>query len=137
LSSLVPAITVSAGASISPLTGVAENFTAPFTYTVTAADATTQQWTVTITDQPNGIADMGGQDSDIAIYPNPASDRIFIKLSAPATIYIYTLTGELMREISCENGATEVSTADFSSGVYIARLQFADGSFAVRKFGKE
>lgn len=45
---LVPTITHT-GASISPNTGVAQNFTNPVTYTVTAANATTQKYVVTVT----------------------------------------------------------------------------------------
>ncbi len=45
---LVPNITHT-GASVSPNTGVAQNFTSPVIYTVTAADSTAQQYTVTVT----------------------------------------------------------------------------------------
>jgi hypothetical protein len=45
---LVPTI-VHTGASISPASGVANDFTLPATYTVTAADASTQPYTVTVT----------------------------------------------------------------------------------------
>ncbi len=48
VTSLVPTITHT-GASVSPNTGVAQNFTNPVTYTVTAADSSTQQYTVTVT----------------------------------------------------------------------------------------
>ena len=48
VTALVPSITHT-GASISPDTGVANNFTTPQTYTVTAADATTQAYVVTVT----------------------------------------------------------------------------------------
>lgn len=47
VTALVPNITHT-GASVSPNTGVAQNFTNPVTYTVTAADSSTQQYTVTI-----------------------------------------------------------------------------------------
>ncbi|MBU4579911.1 fibronectin type III domain-containing protein [Patescibacteria group bacterium] len=46
---LAPTIAVSANATISPLSGVAQNFTSPVTYTVTAEDATTQAYTATVT----------------------------------------------------------------------------------------
>ena len=49
LLSLTPAITVSNGATISPLSGTAQDFSAPFTYTVTAQDGTPQAWIVTVT----------------------------------------------------------------------------------------
>ena len=47
LTDLVPTITTT-GASVSPASGVANNFTSPVTYTVTAADASTQPYTVTV-----------------------------------------------------------------------------------------
>jgi len=49
VTSLIPTITFSAGASVSPNTGIANNFTAAQTYTVTAADSSTQTYTVTVT----------------------------------------------------------------------------------------
>ncbi|MDD2550218.1 MAG: Ig-like domain-containing protein [Bacteroidales bacterium] len=50
VTALVPTITVSLGATISPESGVAQNFTAPVEYTVTAQDGTTtKDWTVTVT----------------------------------------------------------------------------------------
>ncbi len=52
VTALVPTITIT-GASINPASGVAQNFTWPVTYTVTAADTTTQAYTVTVTVAPN------------------------------------------------------------------------------------
>jgi uncharacterized delta-60 repeat protein len=51
VTALVPTITHT-GASINPATGVANNFTTQAIYTVTAADATTQNYTVTVTVSP-------------------------------------------------------------------------------------
>jgi uncharacterized repeat protein (TIGR02543 family) len=52
LSSLVPTI-VDTGSAVSPASGVAEDFSIPVTYTVTAADATTQAYVVTVTEAPS------------------------------------------------------------------------------------
>ena len=49
LNALVPSIVISDKATISPATGIAQNFTSPVKYTVTAEDATTQDYTVTVT----------------------------------------------------------------------------------------
>jgi hypothetical protein len=50
VTALEPTIAVSAGASVSPASGVATDFTSPVEYTVTAEDGTTTQvWTVTVT----------------------------------------------------------------------------------------
>jgi formylglycine-generating enzyme required for sulfatase activity len=48
LSSLMPAITVSAGAAVSPAPGAVQNFSSPVTYTVTAEDTSTQEYEVTV-----------------------------------------------------------------------------------------
>jgi len=47
VAALVPTITIT-GASVSPLSGVAHDFTSPVTYTVTAADGSTQAYVVSI-----------------------------------------------------------------------------------------
>ena len=49
LTKLIPTISVSDGATISPSSGTAEDFTNPVTYTVTAQDGSTQNYTVTVT----------------------------------------------------------------------------------------
>ncbi|MFH2094678.1 MAG: lamin tail domain-containing protein, partial [Bacteroidota bacterium] len=50
LNALTPSITISPGATINPLSGTTQDFSNPFTYTVTAQDATTQNWIVTVTE---------------------------------------------------------------------------------------
>ncbi|MBL7813368.1 MAG: DUF5018 domain-containing protein [Saprospiraceae bacterium] len=49
LTSIVPqTLTISANATISPLPSVARDFSSPLTYTVTAQDASTKTWTITV-----------------------------------------------------------------------------------------
>jgi len=52
VTALVPVIGVSVGASISPESGEAENFTAPVVYAVESASGISQNWTVTVTVAP-------------------------------------------------------------------------------------
>jgi eukaryotic-like serine/threonine-protein kinase len=62
---LVPTLTLSPKASVSPATGVAQDFTKAVTYTVTAEDATTQAYTTKITvEKPvdNGTLYIGNYD---------------------------------------------------------------------------
>jgi len=49
VTSIAPTITVSTGATVSPTSGAAKNFTSPVTYTVTAANGSTQTYKVTVT----------------------------------------------------------------------------------------
>ena len=53
VTSLTPTIVLATGATISPTSGTAKNFTSPVTYTVTAADSSTQPYIVTVTIAPN------------------------------------------------------------------------------------
>ncbi|MDR2010184.1 MAG: T9SS type A sorting domain-containing protein, partial [Bacteroidales bacterium] len=53
LTSLVPAITISDYASISPASGTAQDFTNPVTYTVTAENGDDQDWIVTVVNAPS------------------------------------------------------------------------------------
>ncbi|MCX6759617.1 MAG: hypothetical protein NT012_03595 [Candidatus Nealsonbacteria bacterium] len=59
VTALVPTITIT-GASVSPLSGVANDFTTSSIYTVTAADASTQGYTVTVTVNPAPPTSGGG-----------------------------------------------------------------------------
>jgi len=52
VTTLAPTYTVSIGASGSPTSGTARNFTTPQTYTITAQDASTKVYTVTVTVSP-------------------------------------------------------------------------------------
>lgn len=52
VTNLTPTITLSYGATVIPLSGVARDFTSPLPYTVTAEDGITiQEWTVTVTQE--------------------------------------------------------------------------------------
>ena len=68
VTNLVPTITIT-GASVSPLSGVAHDFTNPVTYTVTAADASTQDYTVTVTVASNPAKAITAFDFD-GLTPN-------------------------------------------------------------------
>jgi len=62
INALVPTIAVSTNATVSPASGVAQNFTSPVTYTVTAQDGTKQAWVATVTKAPAGQTTIFSQD---------------------------------------------------------------------------
>ena len=51
LTSLVPSITLSEGASVNPVSGIAHDFTNPVNYVVTAEDGSEQNWVVAVSQQ--------------------------------------------------------------------------------------
>ena len=59
VTSLTPTVTIT-GASVSPGSGVSQNFTNPVTYTVTASDGSTKAYTVTVNVALNSAKDITG-----------------------------------------------------------------------------
>ncbi|QCK13782.1 DUF5018 domain-containing protein [Mangrovivirga cuniculi] len=68
VTSLVPTIQVSSGASVDPASGVAQDFSSPVTYTVTAQDGTTKDYTVTVSEESE-VTYNGGTYTDDDFIP--------------------------------------------------------------------
>ncbi|MDD3007080.1 MAG: DUF5018 domain-containing protein [Candidatus Pacebacteria bacterium] len=86
VTSLVPTITTDAGASVSPNSGVAQNFSVPKTYTVTSADGLEQTYIVSVKiDDSDPVAIPAGiVDGDI-IQCRTSSD--------PNAVYVVKIVG--------------------------------------------
>lgn len=83
VTALSPTITIT-GASINPTSGTTENFTSPVTYTVTAADSSTQQYTVTVTVTPFP-SDQSGGNITPTIVPTATTATTPIAVTSPTT----------------------------------------------------
>ena len=71
-------------------------------------------------------------------YPNPASDRIFIDISPDvecAQVDIYTLDGRLLQSQSSNFETVDISS--LNSGVYILKVNMADGREFTERIVKE
>ncbi|MDZ4667203.1 MAG: C10 family peptidase [bacterium] len=105
---LVPVISVSNFASINPSSGVARDFTNPLKYMVTAQDASTKEYTVTVT-KATGLENLSLADA-ITVYPNPAKNSLNINLTQ--------FKGEIQRiSLFDINGALQASSFDDAKGV--------------------
>ena len=95
VTALVPTITVSEKATVSPSSGVKQDFTNPITYTVTAEDGSITEYTVTVTE-----GEGGGGGSDI-IRKRPA-------------VYSMSITGSQNSDLGYHVSYTKLSimTAD-------------------------
>jgi len=83
VTALVPTITVSSDATISPLSGVAQDFTSPVDYTVTAEDATDQIWTVTVT-----VASNDSKELTSFSIVDPAVDGVITELDHTVAVEV-------------------------------------------------
>ncbi|MBR4585084.1 MAG: fibronectin type III domain-containing protein, partial [Bacteroidales bacterium] len=101
---IAPTITVSPLARIYPVSDSAINFAAPVTYTVTAEDESTQQWTVTIQNDPNAC-----------VNPLPATFVVSDLTSSTATVAWvrrYTETSYNVKVSTTAISVSDIATTD-------------------------
>ncbi len=130
ITSLAPIISVSNFASISPGSGVSQNFTNPVTYTVTAQDASTKQWVVTVTKQTTGINNLSLNES-IKIYPNPAKDQINIDLDnfigQIKSISLFDIQGKEIL-IKYDSSGNKIFLNNLNEGFYMLHIETDNGT---------
>ncbi|WP_189362655.1 malectin domain-containing carbohydrate-binding protein, partial [Algibacter mikhailovii] len=120
LLSLSPTIEVSADATISPDSEVAQDFTSPVTYTVSAQDGiTTENWIVTVNEAPSIETDIVAFTFDEATGPATiSSENHTITIEVPDGTVVTALTPSTF---TLSEGATASpdgnSAQDFSSPV--------------------
>ncbi|MDP2217702.1 MAG: PGF-pre-PGF domain-containing protein [Methanolobus sp.] len=125
VTALVPTI-VHTGASVSPNTGVARNFTNPVTYTVTAADGTTQSYTVTVTVAPDGhysieIGPVIGGNANVN------ADKVSAAENENVSINISNIEdGKMFSSISVAGNSGTVQINTISSGASYSFLMPAE-----------
>jgi hypothetical protein len=156
VTNLIPTITISDKALISPNSGSAQNFTSPVTYTVTAENGSTQTYTATvvIAPDPNPPADItppsvpsytfNGASSDITINPTVSSPLFLVINSSENVNWMsikiekesdHTLYKTFQSGAGCVNG-TAVCTKSWNgllssggllqSGTYKVKIHIKD-----------
>lgn len=129
VTSLSPIISISNFASINPNSGIPRNFTNPVTYTVTAQDATTKQWTVTIKKITTGLNDISLSES-INIYPNPTNYNFFIDLKNfmgnVNNISIFDIQGKEVYNIT-DVPNDVIHFPNLNNGIYLVQIDTDSG----------
>ncbi|MDR0547474.1 MAG: T9SS type A sorting domain-containing protein, partial [Dysgonamonadaceae bacterium] len=62
------------------------------------------------------------QSENAAIYPNPASDVLNIRLSEAADVKVYNLAGSLVKETKAPAGLTPIPVSGWAKGTYIVKI---------------
>jgi len=140
LTTLTPTILVSDGATVSPASGAAENFTNPVIYTVTAQDGSTQNYNVTVTtgtiNQANGTAIESSEkliNSFVLLGLNPEVDGTIdsnsytVNLVVPGGTDVTTLTPTITVSDSATVVPNSGVTEDFTNPV-VYTVTAQDGS---------
>jgi len=120
VSALVPTIVIT-GASVSPASNVAQNFTNPVTYTVTAADGSTQAYIVTV-----AVASATGYtiSGTIKYYDG-------IKTVSSTTVILEDNIGTQIATTTTNASGTYQFAGVTSGGNYIVRASKSDNSSGV------
>ena len=78
------------------------------------------------------------KNQNIAVHPNPTSGKIHVVLSEKATrCQIIGLMGNVLQETSPSSPEFELDLSGLPSGLYLVKVQFADGRGAFRKVVKQ
>jgi subtilisin family serine protease len=117
------------GASISPASGVEQNFTNPVIYTVTGADSSTRQYTVTVYPVEDDKSDLTALlDAEIGVdHDNPVYSRIEAQYT-PDSWSDYVLFISLALNLEDDDLATVGDVLDMISGLtlFIESLDFTN-----------
>lgn len=119
LTNLIPSITVSEDATISPETGVPQNFSDSVDFVVSAADMTFKIWKVKVSIDQN-INEL--KNKNFVIYPNPTNNLLNIQTDKNiegATICILNSLGQKVFETKANNDFKNmINISALPSGVY-------------------
>ena len=111
LTALVPTITVSPGATVSPASGATQDFTSAVNYTVTDQDGTPQVWSVTITvssglnpDAEITSATLANEITEAALTSNTVVFKMMPSASVTSLTPVFTLsTGASISPTTAQN----------------------------------
>jgi len=83
--------------------------------------------------ETTGIGELNG--SQIAIWPNPASETLNLNAEGLQQVEIFTIDGRQVMRL--ENGFETINVSALAQGCYLLTATFANGSKAVQKFVKK
>ena len=136
VTALSPEITISQNAIINPESGVSQDFTEDFVYTVVAENGDEQEWTITI-DVLTGI--YSNQNHNFSIYPNPTNGIFLVTLNNSFLIHkmiayqlsISTITGKVIYTSVFSNLQTErqMNLSNQPKGIYFLKIQTKNHTF--------
>ena len=124
LTALTPVIEVTPGASVSPSSGEATDFSTDVTLKVTAEDGnTTQYWVVTVKMASSVSVAPGAIPGEVSIYPNPAKHFMVVEMAGTGDIYIQDLTGRIVLYKPSVDKRTTLPVSELERGIYVVTIK--------------
>lgn len=111
--------------------GVIDTGTAIFTYTVTNMCGTTTKTFETGYHVETSVANVGGNNNSLEIFPNPAQESVNVKIgslkSETVTVVLTNVTGEKVATYEVKTNAATNLTLNQPAGVYMLTAVTSDG----------
>lgn len=71
-------------------------------------------------------------ESIVTVYPNPASDNVFVNVEGQSHIEIYNIVGQCVKENDIQNGSEAISIANLPKGSYFIKVSGNHGTATVK-----
>ena len=78
-------------------------------------------------------------NNTISVYPNPANENLFVSFemqSKNASVQIYDVTGNLVKELEITNGNSQINISQLAQGLYVIKIVDGNKLYS-KKFLKE
>lgn len=69
------------------------------------------------------------QENNFAIFPNPASDNVFVKNDQQGQLMVFSITGKFVAKYIVDPGVTEIDVSSLSRGTYLFRFVGEEKTF--------
>ena len=66
------------------------------------------------------------------MFPNPADQSLKIEAEGMTRVSVYNMLGQQVFESACENNMLNVNVSGWSEGVYLLKVQTAEGPLSRR-----
>ena len=80
--------------------------------------------------EENGPSTGSGASGTLMVYPNPASEVLYIQGFEPIVVKAFNALGQLVKTIKNES---QINVSDWAEGVYVLRIAAADGKVFERR----
>jgi hypothetical protein len=83
--------------------------------------------------------EIDAQSSLISVYPNPASDMLYINSASELnSVMVYDVVGQLVKQVNLDRSFTsDLDISDLNNGVYILQVETVSGEYSSSKFVKK
>lgn len=77
----------------------------------------------------SGVKNLRYTNTEILVYPNPASDYLYVKTTDNQTIQIMNISGATVISQKASDRETQIHIADLAKGIYILKLDHKVAKF--------